>query len=481
MRLLTDVAGLRVAKDLGSLPAPAPAAGPSQALTGLGETTAEHRLQLGDVPGMGPPAFPLLGTYPSTKSSSAAARPLSQGLALLMSNDTEGALVAFDRAEALLSKEAKVDLTPLFMLSTLADPEVADAKRLELYQGLSKDHQEQAIKLLNRRGLAYKDDEDLELARVAFEAVLVLDKRYAPALYNLACLTANEPLEQEPCAVLSRARRALTMLTVAVREDAPFIRKLASADPDLNDLREHPRYRRLMGLPPLPPGPPRPVGVLPHLPAPSSVARGQIEQAFLRDRAHDPQLAISELDKAIPALGAELTAALPALDPAEKAALADGSRIGVYKVLEKRGVWARYRRGEPACGRDRFAQRISALPPALQDTALMFFNRLGLAYFHDGDLYMAESYLKWALTLRPGYAPASYNLACLEAQQAKYLPPEQAAELEGHARAKIDTLIAKDPGFFGPLALIDGDLLGLGYTGAWTIKLSDEVKARSLR
>lgn len=461
MRLLTDVAGLRVAKDLGSLPAPAPAAGPSQALTGLGETTAEHRLQLGDVPGMGPPAFPLLGTYPSTKSSSAAARPLSQGLALLMSNDTEGALVAFDRAEALLSKEAKVDLTPLFMLSTLADPEVADAKRLELYQGLSKDHQEQAIKLLNRRGLAYKDDEDLELARVAFEAVLVLDKRYAPALYNLACLTANEPLEQEPCAVLSRARRALTMLTVAVREDAPFIRKLASADPDLNDLREHPRYRRLMGLPPLPPGPPRPVGVLPHLPAPSSVARGQIEQAFLRDRAHDPQLAISELDKAIPALGAELTAALPALDPAEKAALADGSRIGVYKVLEKRGL--------------------SALPPALQDTALMFFNRLGLAYFHDGDLYMAESYLKWALTLRPGYAPASYNLACLEAQQAKYLPPEQAAELEGHARAKIDTLIAKDPGFFGPLAKSDGDLLLLGYAGAWSITLSDEVKARSLR
>lgn len=461
MRLLTDVAGLRVAKDPGSLPAPAPAAGPSQTLNGLGETTAEHRLQLGDVPGMGPPTFPLLGTYPSTKSSSAAARPLSQGLALLMSNDTEGALAAFDRAEALLSKEAKVDLTPLFMLSTLADPEVADAKRLELYQGLSKDHQEQAIKLLNRRGLAYKDDEDLELARVAFEAVLVLDKRYAPALYNLACLTAKEPLEQEPCAELSRARRALTMLTVAVREDAPFIRKLASADPDLNDLREHPRYRRLMGLPPLPPGPPRPVGVLPHLPAPSSVARGQIEQAFLRDRAHDPQLAISELDKAIPALGAELTAALPALDPAEKAALADGSRIGVYKVLEKRGL--------------------SALPPALQDTALMFFNRLGLAYFHDGDLYMAESYLKWALTLRPDYAPASYNLACMEAQQARFLPPMQAEELRGAAQAKIDALIAKDPGFFGPLAMIDGDLLGLGYTGVWTIKLSDEVKARSLR
>jgi tetratricopeptide (TPR) repeat protein len=251
------------------------------------------------------------------------------------------------------------------------------------------------------------------------------------------------------------------MLTVAVREDAPFIRKLASADPDLNDLREHPRYRRLMGLPPLPPGPPRPVGVLPHLPAPSSVARGQIEQAFLRDRAHDPQLAISELDKAIPALGAELTAALPALDPAEKAALADGSRIGVYKVLEKRGL--------------------SALPPALQDTALMFFNRLGLAYFHDGDLYMAESYLKWALTLRPDYAPASYNLACMEAQQARFLPPMQAEELRVAAQAKIDALIAKDPGFFGPLAMIDGDLLGLGYTGAWTIKLSDEVKARSLR
>lgn len=446
MRLLSDVR--TSASDLGPLPAPLGIAetGALARVVERSEATAEHRVQLGDVPSLSPPTLPLLATYPSPKSSSAAARPLAQGLALLTTHDTEGALAAFDRAEAALSKEAKADLSPLFALSSLQDPSVADAKRLEVYQALNPDQQAQAIKLLNRRGLAYMDEGDLELARVAFDAIQPLNKRYAPALYNLACLTAREELEEEPYAKNSRARRALTYLSVALREDAPFFQKLASADPDFNDLREHPRFRRIMGLPPLPPGPPRPVGVLPHLPAPGSVARAQIEQAFRRDREGDAQLGVSELDRAIPALGAELTAALPALDAASKAALADGSRIGVYQVLEKQGV--------------------SALPPALQDTTLMFFNRLGLAYLHDGDLYMAESYLKWALALRPDYGPASYNLACLKAQEARFLPPDHAAELVAPARARIDALIAKDPAFFGPLAKSDGDLARLGLSAA---------------
>jgi len=435
MRLLPDAVSIPL-PDLG--PATLVSPEPATPSAFLAEPSGKHRHRLGDVPSASPPSFSIVATYPSPKSSSAAARPLAQGLALHLSHDVEGALAAYERAEAALSKEAKVDLAPLFVLSTLLDFEVTDQKRTELYRNLNKDQQGLALKILNRRGLAYLDDGELETARVAFEAAQTLSRRYAPALYNLACLTAKDDLEQEPYAAVTRDRRALNALSSAIHQDGPFFIKLASADPDLNGLRDHPRYRRIMGLPPPPPGPPRPVGLATHLPAPGSAARAQIDQAFARDLDHDSHQAIELLDQAIPALGAEIAAALPGLDPLAKAVLADGSRIGIYGVLEKRGL--------------------GALPPELQDTALMFFNRLALAYQHEGDTFMADSYLKWALVLRPEYPPAAYNQACLASEEAKFLPAEHAAELKGPALAKIDALIAQDTGLFGPLAKQDRDL-----------------------
>lgn len=393
------------------------------------------------------PTTAVIGKFPSAKSSSPASLLLDKGFAMDQAKQSGKALEQYAKAGVALRSEiadalgAKLTATglgpeELKSLPAHSEPVIfGHLVRNGLFALLSPTLQETTLKYFNRTGLAHKHEGDVGMAAIYCMQALTLEPKYGPAHYNLACATSKMENANGPTDIKARNKEVLDHLEGAIKADKTFFTKLALSDPDFNDLRSDGRFRALVGLPPLPEA----KSVLVTYPSSSSGtgAAKLIDDAYELDKAKDSAGAIAAYGAAFPALKNEIALAMFKLDLDGNKAESASSMTGLKVLLDAPGLFEQ-------------------LKPALQETTLKFFNRLGLAHKHEGNLQEAGTYTAWAADLEPTYGPALYNLACITLLESN---PTDAmhAQMQKSALDDLGKAIKADPAFFTKLALSDPD------------------------
>ena len=412
------------------------------------------------------PTVAVVGKYPSARSSSPTSQLLDKGFAMDQAKQPGKALEQYEKAGVALRRElgaalgeklTATGLSPaqLQALPAHAEPMiVGHLVRSGLFAELPAALQETTLKYFNRAGLAHKHAGDPGMAAVYCSQALELSPEYGPAHYNMACATTQMESANGPTDVKARTKEALDHLESALASDKPFFTQLALSDPDWNALRSDARFRSLVGLPALPAtasAMPTDAVLATYPSATPAATRGAaklIDEGWALDQKHDSKGALATYETAFPVLKDELARTL--------SARLEGQGVNVYERLESDSKTTFM---TALSGKDALFE---ALDPARQETVLKFFNRLGLAHKHEGNLYEAALYTAWATELRPNYGPALYNFAVVTLLDVDPKEgPVMNQQMQQAALEHLGRAIASDPAFFTRLAKTDPDLNAL--------------------